>query len=64
MDTWLIVVLVLYIAGLAAFIPAMIVEAPKHNEKIGFRHIMVALVWPAWAIWYIYHIALEKFGKN
>ena len=59
MSIWLIIALALYALVFVGFLVAIIMEASKYESKIGIRHILVAVGWPFWLIWYLGVLAKE-----
>lgn len=64
MSTLLLIILGVYVAGLLAFIIAVLLEAPKHGSKVGVAHFVVGVIWPAWALWYLWVITSDWFERR
>jgi len=63
LSIWLIVLITVYVAVFLLFLVAMYSEAPNHGDKVGFRHVVVALFWLPWAIWYLGVLLKDKLKK-
>jgi hypothetical protein len=63
MSLWFWIPLGIYLLGAIVFLIAVVMEAPKHAAEIGLLHIVIALVWPFWALWYIYVLISDKISK-
>lgn len=64
MTTWLIVALAAYVLIVIGFIVAIYREAPKHRAQIGVLHYIVAILWPAWLIWYLGLLISEWWNRR
>jgi hypothetical protein len=64
MPIWLIIVLAAYFIGLVWFIIAMFLEAPKHSAQVGGVHFVIAFLWPAWGIWFVWLGVSEWIAKK
>lgn len=61
--TWLWITLAVYAVIAIGFFVAILVEAPKHNVKVGFIHFVVAVLWPFVVIRYLYSLYIEWKAK-
>ncbi|RYF51768.1 MAG: hypothetical protein EOO38_02345 [Cytophagaceae bacterium] len=52
MATWLIVTLSVYALIALGFFIAILLEGRKYEGKLGLMHVVVAVAWPLWLIWY------------
>ena len=60
MSLWLIALIAVYVIGVVAFVIAIVTEAPKHGAEVGVAHILVAIIWPFWTLWYLGILIKER----
>lgn len=64
MSLWILIPLAVWLLGFAVFMCAIIFEAPKQQSPIMVTHIVVALGWPIWLIWYAWAVLDDWRNKR
>lgn len=49
---YLWIILAVYMTIVVGFFTAICFECKKHSAKVGVIHVVTALLWPFWLIWY------------